>query len=349
MKPPPSSLTSNQQPGPSVSHSVVSPLDNSSHIPVPPLPLPSVQPEDHVPIPFTSKTSQAPSKSDVPVASFVPVLEYYRSKQQWQNHGFDGPNLELSQRRAIIQKATEQYTIEDIEVEECETDVDTSDYSGTKAPIFYVQSKTDPSCHYEVDLETYTCDCFSFPSIKFCKHICAMQQLYGGTDLLEYSSSSLQTMATLPPSSPSLSNCDIDSPVLADLSLPNLTSINNEPSIPSINAQAVDSMECFSARLRHDPTWTSPDPNLFTVVDLIAQLDCALSLSQDSNVLPSKQKVPPNRSTAQETRSTMPRMKQKKQSNVDSIAYGGGSNSGSKAKSRKCVKLGSPANAAGPA
>ncbi|KAF9048133.1 hypothetical protein BDP27DRAFT_1434367 [Rhodocollybia butyracea] len=93
-------------------------------------------------------------------------------------------------------------------------------------------------------------------------------------------------------------------------------------------------MDVFSACIRRNPNWISPNP-LFNIDNLVTQLDLMLSVSQDLNVLPEKQNVPPNHNTACETAERMPRVKRKKPSTVDSVAFGGGSNSGLKAKRAK--------------
>ncbi|KAJ7926848.1 hypothetical protein B0H13DRAFT_1861863 [Mycena leptocephala] len=37
---------------------------------------------------------------------------------------------------------------------------------------------SDPSKVYEVDIETYTCDCLDYPLISYCKHISAVERLF---------------------------------------------------------------------------------------------------------------------------------------------------------------------------
>ncbi|KAJ7645737.1 hypothetical protein B0H17DRAFT_1215974 [Mycena rosella] len=40
---------------------------------------------------------------------------------------------------------------------------------------FRVRSQSDPAIVYNVDLDAYDCTCLSFPLIRFCKHMCAVQ------------------------------------------------------------------------------------------------------------------------------------------------------------------------------
>lgn len=44
------------------------------------------------------------------------VLPYYCLKQQRQDHGFEGFNLEIAKRQAILKRYNEQFTLDDIEV-----------------------------------------------------------------------------------------------------------------------------------------------------------------------------------------------------------------------------------------
>ena len=127
------------------------------------------------------------------------------------------------------------------------------------------------------------------------------------------------------PSSPTLSDTDM-SPLIPSADLPEIES-------PLPTASLVNKMERFASRLRENPNWTPP-ADYCTVEQLTTIFDTLLSASDHLNVLPAKQKVAPNRCTANETRETMPRLKNKRKSALDSQAYGGGQNSGAKAKSK---------------
>jgi hypothetical protein len=43
---------------------------------------------------------------------------------------------------------------------------------------YSVQSQSDLSKVYNVDISTYTCTCLDFPLISYCKHVCAVQRLF---------------------------------------------------------------------------------------------------------------------------------------------------------------------------
>lgn len=44
------------------------------------------------------------------------VLPYYRLKQEHQEHGFEGLNLEITKHQVIMKRSHEQFTLDDIEV-----------------------------------------------------------------------------------------------------------------------------------------------------------------------------------------------------------------------------------------
>jgi len=89
------------------------------------------------------------------------AVPYFIHQHRRQDFGFEGADLETQERLKIekvaklIPKASVQPT-NDLE-------------------IFEVQSSSIPDHKYRVDLDAYDCDCLSFSSICFCKHICAVQ------------------------------------------------------------------------------------------------------------------------------------------------------------------------------
>ena len=118
------------------------------------------------------------------------------------------------------------------------------------------------------------------------------------------------------------------SPLLPNVSLPTQSSQSQSDS-----CQLANDLEILTRRIQENPSWTVP-----SLESLSATVRELLALSEDLSVLPRKLKVPPNVSTARETQaSMMPRVKTKKKATLDSNAYGGGKNSGSKAKSRYIV------------
>ncbi|KAJ7033912.1 hypothetical protein C8F04DRAFT_1103184, partial [Mycena alexandri] len=75
--------------------------------------------------------------------------------------GFEGPDLAFKHRLAVTKRA------DLIPRSAIQLDPETGKY--------IVRSQSDNEIFYEVDLDAYDCTCLSFPLIRFCKHICAVQ------------------------------------------------------------------------------------------------------------------------------------------------------------------------------
>ncbi|KAJ7716040.1 hypothetical protein DFH07DRAFT_762575 [Mycena maculata] len=100
------------------------------------------------------------------------AMPHYIAGHRAQEFGFQGPNLEVRERMKIKVKAESilPESIREIEA----------------GKIFEVQSQSDPTNHYTVNIDENTCPCRSFPLISFCKHICAVQNNY--PDVAEHQS-----------------------------------------------------------------------------------------------------------------------------------------------------------------
>jgi hypothetical protein len=72
------------------------------------------------------------------------VVPYFKAKHHRQQFGFEGPNLELQQRKEIEARAL-TITIDNIA-------------ELTKGQLYSVRSQSDLKCTYSVDIDTYTCD-----------------------------------------------------------------------------------------------------------------------------------------------------------------------------------------------
>lgn len=95
------------------------------------------------------------------------AIPYFIHRHRRQAFGFEGLDLERKKRLEIERRAT---TISSDEI------FDRKDFNGPVEPsIFYVKSQSLPDHRYRVDLDAYDCDCLSFPLLRFCKHICAVQ------------------------------------------------------------------------------------------------------------------------------------------------------------------------------
>lgn len=92
------------------------------------------------------------------------VIPHFHVKHRRQQFGFKGPDLEV-QRRNEAETNARTFTLDNIKVL-----VDGQSY--------LVHSQSDPSRKYIVDIDNYTCKCDVYPSISYCKHICAIQLLF---------------------------------------------------------------------------------------------------------------------------------------------------------------------------
>ncbi|KAJ7749398.1 hypothetical protein B0H16DRAFT_1551332 [Mycena metata] len=234
------------------------------------------------------------------------VLPYYALKQRRQDLGFEGIDIEVKKRQDIV-KRSKQYTKDEI--------------SRIDAQRFRVLSKTDPTRAYEVDISTYTCHCLDFPSISFCKHICAVQILFEdelNSEDPEGDSESTSVSDTEESQSPEL--------------LPQAI-VNPRRSRPIIVILA-EKLERLAARLRRP---RAKDPGFPSFSDFHDIVDNMLAGTDDSTILPSAQHVGPNANgwrQTQEAMGVLPKVKTRMRKAGDA-AYGGGATSGSKAKKAK--------------
>src|SRR6202041_555823 len=94
--------------------------------------------------------------------------------------GFEGLDLEM-RHCATVNAAAQTFPLTNI------TELKVDDEPGQ----FSVQSQSDPSISYHVDIETYVCECPSWPLIFYCKHLAAIQLYFYDDD------DDLPTMDTL--------------------------------------------------------------------------------------------------------------------------------------------------------
>lgn len=230
------------------------------------------------------------------------VLPYYALKQRRQELGFEGPDIEVKKRQDIIERS-KVYTKADIE--------QVSDAN------YLVPSKSDLSKLYEVDLENYTCTCLDYPLISYCKHLCAVQELFeeprGPVDGPRGS-----------PHVPSLSSPPAGAQAI------DITDPSSVPR-PRTLTLVAEKLERLAARLRRP---RKKDINLpSSLPELEAALDAMLLDTDNGSVLPSSQYLQPNASSAwaKTKKSMMPGIKTKRKPAGDP-AYGAGASSGGKAK-----------------
>ncbi|KAJ7599804.1 hypothetical protein C8J56DRAFT_1072439 [Mycena floridula] len=255
------------------------------------------------------------------------VVPYFRLRERQQIDKFEGLEADMRCRRDIKARCEKQFTIDNVQPWEDET--------GTE--IFLVQSKSDESRFYQVDLLLYNCECdgFSRSKIQWCKHICAVEKFY--PEALISEPPYLPSLS--PHSSPSLSITSLSPPSLPASDSPSLVSTSTEDTSANRIALLTERLTTLVARLQ------ALDANHIHDFDYLrTAVDDALAATAQSNVLPNRQKLLPNRKTGTEFRQTLPQVKtkrKKKHPNMDP-AFSGGKASGGKAKSIQESKVSKP-------
>jgi hypothetical protein len=163
---------------------------------------------------------------------------------------------------------------------------------------YLVQSQADPLKTYEVDLETYTCNCLDYPLIEFCKHICAVQTLFQEEHEDAPNTPEVPSLPLLPPELP------LPSKAAPPLDA-NITMTQPATRISAI----VEKLERVAARLRRPRKTAVPNDALAT---LSTALDSMLLATDDSRVLPSAQHLAPVVKDATARQSMMPKVKTKR-------------------------------------
>jgi hypothetical protein len=153
-----------------------------------------------------------------------------------------------------------------------------------------------------------------FPLISYCKHICAVQELF-------------DELGEPQPHSPNV-------PTLSQLSATvTIPVTSNKPNLATVIAEKLERLAARLRIRRKDPS----DDSLHGLEDLEATLDAMLVTTDDNAVLPSRQQLAPVVKGPSARQVMMPRVKTRKAPAGDP-AYGGGQASGSKAKKTKLSK-----------
>ena len=183
---------------------------------------------------------------------------------------------------------------------------------------------------YEVDIPAYTCTCFDFPLINYCKHICAVQ--HWSPEVVEQrliSSPEIHTLSSPDAdSSESVNTTDAGGVVL---SVTDHTSCTGNSLVPiSESFRLARKLETLAGRLRQSST--APP---VSVLGLKKDLDTALVDVFSGLLLPQVVRIPPNIKCWTETQAVMMPAKKGRRKRAGDDAYGAGENSGKKAKKAK--------------
>jgi hypothetical protein len=121
------------------------------------------------------------------------MIPHYEICHQSQELGFDGSNLAQKLRKEILVRTPE---------------INANSVHAQGDNRYYVQSATDSSRTYLVDLKAQSCDCPDWPRVRLCKHIAAVAHFFGtGIQLELLASDSASSPA---PSTPVPSPVELD-------------------------------------------------------------------------------------------------------------------------------------------
>ena len=113
------------------------------------------------------------------------MLQHYEIHHQSQELGFDGSNLAQKRRKEILARTPE------INADSIRTQGD---------DCYYVQSATESSRTYLVDLKVQSCDCPDWPRVWLCKHVTAVAHFFGTGNQVELLAASSPAPRTPAPS-----------------------------------------------------------------------------------------------------------------------------------------------------
>ena len=188
---------------------------------------------------------------------------------------------------------------------------------------------------YQVDLDSYDCTCISFPIIRFCKHICAVQKQFPETvKLIPHSA-----LAIPPPSSPAHSHIDDENPNSVTVILDQATNSDSRNDDPDIIAEIGSKLQDLANRFCFNPP-AELSESLHCFDQHLDKMISDLSTTSRA-ILPPRKKIAPNQNSWTETAAIMGvPVKSKRKTNTD--PYCGGERSGKKAKPDARIPLTGP-------
>ena len=95
------------------------------------------------------------------------MVPYYITCSNSQDLGFQGPDLAEKRGEKIHLQAV---------------DINAEWIHKLCGDCFYVESATDSTQRYLVDLGNKSCDCPDWPRVRLCKHVCAVEHHFGNND-----------------------------------------------------------------------------------------------------------------------------------------------------------------------
>ncbi|KAJ7154347.1 hypothetical protein C8R43DRAFT_885158 [Mycena crocata] len=234
------------------------------------------------------------------------AIPHFIARHHRQSLGFEGPDLALKHRKAVIKRAST------IPREAIQLDPETRKY--------IIRSLSDPDIFYEVDLDAYDCTCLSFPLIRFCKHVCAVQHHFPEAE------AKIPVTALIVPAPDEFEDSDFDEPQAR--SVPELTQAQKDRENIDHLAHRLESLvlSCLN------PPSVMTEQLRQSVLDATEVLDILDSHLTPVVILPrQKARIAPNQHSWPETREVM-NAPVKSKRRAENGPYGGNEKSGKKAK-----------------
>ncbi|KAJ7732434.1 hypothetical protein B0H16DRAFT_1328742, partial [Mycena metata] len=221
---------------------------------------------------------------DLGDTNMLVAIPHFIARHHRQAMGFEGPDLAFKHRLAVTKRA------DSIPRSAIQLDPETGKY--------IVRSQSDDEIFYEVDLDAYDCTCLSFPLIRFCKHICAVQH--------HFPEAKVQIPVTaliIPANSDSDDELDDDSEPMSSVPTPQEAQAETDQQAFDALAHRLDSLRflCLTP-----PAVITPElrAQLLVATQALDRLDTHLSTLPE--ILPQvKVKVAPNQHSWPETRAVM--------------------------------------------
>ncbi|KAJ7017601.1 hypothetical protein C8F04DRAFT_883085, partial [Mycena alexandri] len=238
------------------------------------------------------------------------AIPHFIARHRRQAMGFEGPDLGLKHRMKVIERA------KSISKEDIQYDPETGKY--------IIRSQADPEIFYEVDLDAYDCTCLSFPLIRFCKHICAVQHHFPEENL-----ALPVNLLSTPREISSESDSDDSEEELEEIT----QDVDSDRESRDAIAALTQRLQSMALLLRGQTTPLQLDEaQRKSISDATRVLDhLSIDLAPAISILPAKVKVAPNQHSWSETRAVMGvPVKSHKRKHLD--PYAGNERSGKKAK-----------------
>ena len=184
---------------------------------------------------------------------------------------------------------------------------------------YLVHLQSDPSRKYIVDIDNYTCECNAYPSISYCKHICAVQLLFPES----VESRPFTSICTL------LNNDKTHKSDVETTPVPKDNAQTNTTTNAAAFVQLSNKLQALTVHIR------LAMPQSFTVRfnELGSMLDLLLEETKAAHVLPKPAKITPNKhSRWAETKAVMHQPVKSKHARTHTDPYSAGKASGTMAK-----------------